>query len=55
LDKPIEIFAMAKYKDQIKILRDAGAQYVFSLYEEMGKGMADDIISKSQSMEVIVN
>lgn len=51
LNRPIEIFATARYKDQIEMLKDSGANYVFSLYEEVGKGMADDIILSSQSLK----
>lgn len=55
LERPIEIFVTARYKDQIEMLKNAGANYVFSLYEEVGKGMASEIIAKSQRVETNVN
>ena len=52
LNRPIEIFATARYKDQIEMLKSAGAKYVFSLYEEVGKGMANEIINTSQNLHI---
>ncbi|TLX77181.1 hypothetical protein E9993_05730 [Labilibacter sediminis] len=54
LDRPVEIFATARYNDEIEILKNAGAHYVFSLYEEVGKGLANEIINKSRTAEVLV-
>ncbi|MGQ1786386.1 MULTISPECIES: cation:proton antiporter domain-containing protein [unclassified Saccharicrinis] len=47
LNRPIEIFATARYNDQIEMLHEAGAHHVFNLYEEVGKGLADEIIERS--------
>lgn len=55
LNRPIEIFATAKYNDQIEALKEVGASYVFNLYEEVGKGMANEIINSKQNLEIPEN
>lgn len=43
----IKIFAAARFDDEVKQLKEAGAHHVFNLIEEAGKGLVNDIISKS--------
>ncbi len=54
LNRPIEIFATARFKDQIEILKEAGANYVYSLYEEVGKGMASEIVTASENLKSLI-
>ncbi|WP_075603240.1 cation:proton antiporter family protein [Saccharicrinis aurantiacus] len=49
LDRSIDIYATARYSDEVEMLRDAGAQHVFTLFEEVGKGMANEILRKSNN------
>lgn len=42
----IKIFAASRFDDEVKQLEDAGANHVFNLVEEAGKGMVNDILSK---------
>lgn len=39
-----QISALAKYQDDIPLLRAAGANHVFNLYSEAGSGLAEDAI-----------
>ncbi len=51
-----QIVATARYPDEIKILRDAGADAVFNIYAEAGVGFADhahEQVNRPQSGEIL--
>lgn len=43
----IQIYAAARFDDEVQQLKDAGAHHVFNLIEEAGKGLVNDILSKT--------
>lgn len=46
-ESKIKIFAAARFDDEVNQLKEAGAHHVFNLVEEAGKGLVNDILSKT--------